>query len=87
MKLHFERDWLRNKIEFDDIEEPYVIGPTILGDNFMSDNTIIEYWIAGKIEHLQSLIDAADDTTSTLRWRAQIDVLKELENFLDGINE
>lgn len=29
MKLHFGRDWLKKKIALNDIEEPYMIGPTM----------------------------------------------------------
>lgn len=71
----------------------------------MTENAMIECWIAGKVEHLQNMIDtelqniksrnqldsdsmfANAGNTDTLKWNSQIDVLRELEEFLDGIDE
>lgn len=97
MKLHFTRDWLRRKtkeLEEAGIEEPSVIGPpmdmTVVWRTYL-ENKITD--LEGKIEEeLAKINERNPDTefpnmgnTDTLKWQAQIEILKEVIEFDEAL--
>jgi len=96
MKLHFDRDWAKRRLTESPDEEPYVIGGLPMDSTAVVDTWIsgkiedLELKIREELQLLMDRYDNHDETmftnmgnTDTLKWKAQIEVLKEFEEFLD----
>ena len=96
MKLRFDREWAKCRIAESPDDEPYVIGPigelpmdnTAVIDCYISGK--IEYLELKIEEEMKAIRERNGDhgtpfsnagSTDTLKWRAQIEALKEFEKF------
>lgn len=103
MKLQITPDWLRKKIEEMEeagIEEPYMIGPPMNNEQFLKvwiEGKIdhleklrqkeIDDIEARSVEENRRSIFANMGNTITLKYYAQIEVLTELKEFLEGLDK